>query len=902
MAHPRARHGSILLDDGRALIVGGFTYNYATLDSGAELYDPATNAFSFAGNMQGVRMDPMLAKGVAGEVLAIGGADANTDGSALVESWSVTTKAWSPRPLLSTFRNFGTATKLADGRVLVAGGLSQYDQNALTTAEIYDPVAKKWTPAGNLSGSRAFHTAWALADGRVLVAGGARRWTLVPRYSPEGGSELSSAEIYDPATNTWGITGALSSARWVAGCSPGRVANGRPIFVGGATAFGSVVSTIDAFDPAAGKWSIAATLTAPRAPLVVAYAGGSFLAAGAEVFVPSSKLADLCDVATGLCAATDSMVLARAEASATPLLDGTVLVTGGLPNIVSTSGGNVPYASAEIFGRKPSGATCAAGADCVTGQCVDGVCCDTACTESCRACDVAGSLGTCAPVTGAPHASRSCAPYLACAAGSCATSCALDANCAATHFCASNACVPKKAQATTCGGDHECASGHCVDGVCCDAACDGQCAACDLPGHAGTCTATTGAPRGGRAACAGVGVGTTCGSTCDGVDFKACHYPLGSTPCGKNTCASGVETHLSLCDGAGSCSDVPRGCAAYACDATACRNTCVTAAHCAAGYVCFKGACVPSGDLGEACSPSKGCSAGLFCTDGVCCGTASCPGGSACNAVGHEGACTKSRGTACAADAECGGGHCVDAVCCESSCGGQCEACDVPGKLGLCMPVSGAPHGTRAACDAGAGDLCKAAACDGTKDTTRCAGFANGPSVECGKASCAVATATAAGRCDGFGGCHAGDTRTCAPYACGDTACRTSCTVNTDCAAGNQCVGGACVPGNRCSDDGLASVDPSGNRSECGVYRCRADGNCGTICTATTECAPGATCDGGKCVTSAVETPSSGGCAVGGESAPGAMGVSGGLAAALAVLGARRARRRARANRSSNSR
>jgi choice-of-anchor A domain-containing protein/uncharacterized repeat protein (TIGR01451 family)/uncharacterized repeat protein (TIGR02543 family) len=54
----------------------------------------------------------------------------------------------------------------------------------------------------------------------------------------------------------------------------------------------------------------------------------------------------------------------------------------------------------------PNGSPCATANDCQSGACVDGVCCNTSCTEQCMACNLQGSVGTCAPVTGAPVGGR----------------------------------------------------------------------------------------------------------------------------------------------------------------------------------------------------------------------------------------------------------------------------------------------------------------------------------------------------------------------------------------------------------------------------------------------------------------------------------------------------------------
>jgi hypothetical protein len=61
-----------------------------------------------------------------------------------------------------------TATPLGNGRILVVGGVDEL------TAELYDPPSGTWLPAGSLNESHWAHVAVRLADGRVLVAGGGR--------------------------------------------------------------------------------------------------------------------------------------------------------------------------------------------------------------------------------------------------------------------------------------------------------------------------------------------------------------------------------------------------------------------------------------------------------------------------------------------------------------------------------------------------------------------------------------------------------------------------------------------------------------------------------------------------------------------------------------------------------
>ena len=84
-----------------------------------------------------------------------------------------------------------TATLLSSGRVLVAGGSGIVPAGDLTlfnSAELFDPDSGSWTATGGLNTGRFLYTATLLADGRVLAAGG----------GSAGFSALASAEVYDP--------------------------------------------------------------------------------------------------------------------------------------------------------------------------------------------------------------------------------------------------------------------------------------------------------------------------------------------------------------------------------------------------------------------------------------------------------------------------------------------------------------------------------------------------------------------------------------------------------------------------------------------------------------------------------------------------------------------------------
>lgn len=267
---PRYGHVAVRLGDGRVLVAGGLDDTREGLLSSAALFDPSTGVTPTE-DMSVARYQPAAALLEDGTVLVTGGLGGETS----ADRYIPTLGRWISAAAMHTPRWGHTATLLRDGRVLVAGGQCVTgcgEQLTLSSAEVYDPLSNSWAPAARMGTARYSHKATLLADGTVLVTGG--------NGDSSPTSQLTSAEIYDPSTDTWAPVPDMSVPRVEHTVTP--LDDGRVLVAGGAGK-DDYWSNSEIFDPAARQW-----------------------------------------IATG------DMTAARAGHTATPLDDGTILVAGGL--------------------------------------------------------------------------------------------------------------------------------------------------------------------------------------------------------------------------------------------------------------------------------------------------------------------------------------------------------------------------------------------------------------------------------------------------------------------------------------------------------------------------------------------------------------------------------------------
>ena len=801
----------------------------------------------------------------------------------------------------ATFSRFGSSVALSGDTLLVGASLKGSSTGA---AYVFTRTGSVWTQQALLSATDTatgadFGASVALAGNTALVgADGASGGGRVYVFTRSATTWTQSAELAPSDSGTsFGSSVALDSATALIG-SPGAMA--AYVFVGAGSAWAQQAKLTP---------SSASDTTFGHAVAIHGDTALSGMYSFNQVFV----------FARSGTSWAQQNVLTSSDATAGHQFGAAVATT---PSI-AVVGAPVASAAYTFVPALTLGSTCTTGAECISGNCIEGVCCDSICGATCSSClasRTGGSSGTCAFVSNlgadpacpatmcvaagagpaacdgaghcAPKSPSSCGLFRCnTAATACNTTCTTDLDCDFSAYCvtATGTCTTRKANGLACAVGDECKSLQCVDGACCDSACAGRCQACDVGGSVGKCTTLfSGQPHGARTAC---GDASTCSAQCDGSSPTACGAAPGvATVCATPSCAAGIATAASLCDGAGKCvAGATATCAPFVCGATACKTTCTANADCVSGDYCNGTLCQPALTLGSSCTAAEACASGA-CTDGVCCSVASCGAGATCKGS-KPGTCTKSHGSACSAGTECDSGECWGGVCCQTRCGGQCEACNLPGSPGTCQRVIGAPGSGKPSCNATDTAICARTQCDGVV-ADHCAGIVNGPTVECLPAGCSSdhGTALSASRCDGHGACAGPTKSSCAPFVCVAGVCQLSCASATDCVAGFACDGksGKCTPAATCSSDG-ASMVVGGVTTPCSPYVC-SGGACKDRCGGDSDCVTGFQCNGGVCVVPT--TASSGGCSTSGDrtgSETSSAGVLVALIAAAAI--AQRARK-----------
>jgi hypothetical protein len=553
MTAPRARHTATTLASGKVLLTGGATApGPITIYASAEIYDPtaAVGARTHAvGAMSRARLSHAATLLPSGQVLVTGGCTSQTqlytacaaDGASKVaELFDPATEAFSPLPPMLTARLNHGAVVLPNGKVLIVGGGD-------ASAELYDPLTRTFAATQPSGSPRDGRTAHLLPNGRVFVAGGStlapdlfdpvtETWSFagaLPAQLPEmlwstkpdgrlvsvGGlfpvDGINATEfMFDPLGTSPQAASFVQIATDARAAREGGAmtlaGTGELVVTGGAPCHGGC------FGPLAALASIHEDGAPPGARPVVTGAPAT-VTAGTKVVLHGAGFANGPEGGSGThgSSATNhplalwvsdegdavipGTILDFTDTAATWLVPATALHGHGL--LFISSGGVLSYGASVSIDPAGAAVPCAYDAECGSGFCADGVCCDRRCDGKCEGCSrkrkTTGDDGVCGPVPPGRDIAGRCFSQLGVA----------------------------------CKEGLECATSFCAQGVCCDSTCTGACQACNQADHAGICSPIKEG---------------ACGAACDGdhtlkqtgaPDVDCAPFKCEGPRC-KNTCAS----------------------------------------------------------------------------------------------------------------------------------------------------------------------------------------------------------------------------------------------------------------------------------------------------------------------------------------------------------------------------
>ncbi len=190
---PNTIQGLATLADGRVLLVG----RAAPSEWGAAIYDPSRGTWSDA-RANGVSLGPLIPL-LDGRVLSFPYGKNAVLYDPAKGKWDSTEPFNDVADASQLGMTSYAASRLADERILVAGGfvhrgwqglVEMEVGDTLASAEVYEPRTGTWTPTGDMTMPRSALSLTTLLDGRVFVLRGAP-------------TKPDATELYDPATGNW---------------------------------------------------------------------------------------------------------------------------------------------------------------------------------------------------------------------------------------------------------------------------------------------------------------------------------------------------------------------------------------------------------------------------------------------------------------------------------------------------------------------------------------------------------------------------------------------------------------------------------------------------------------------------------------------------------------------------
>jgi hypothetical protein len=336
IGNERAQVPAVPLDDGRILLAGG---GGANLDQ-CEVYDPRTQEYSPVAALNQGRLGHTVTKLADGTVMVAGGSDINLVALSSAEVYDPANNTWTTVGAMGSPRVTHTANLLPDGRVLIAGGSTDVSSvlnaatSAVKTTEYYDPGTQTFSAGPSLARPHTGHSAVTLANGDVVVGGGAT-WTTIIIKVP---SLTNTAQVFSGSAFTFGSELSMKAARVAPGTA--LLASGKVLFaggIGGSITSLSDLSSAELFDPAGPSFATTGSMSIARATMAALLlpASGDVLVAGGttgtDITNPSpTDVVERFDPNSGTFTLAASLALPRAAPGAIVLQNGLAALFGGV--------------------------------------------------------------------------------------------------------------------------------------------------------------------------------------------------------------------------------------------------------------------------------------------------------------------------------------------------------------------------------------------------------------------------------------------------------------------------------------------------------------------------------------------------------------------------------------------
>ena len=271
-----------------------------------------------------------------GEILVVGGLDRDDPNVTNTESELVNVKTGAVSVLRQQLegRLHQTMTRALEDKVVVAGGVKFLTTHwdPVDSVDVFQPVDKKWIAASPMIEPRSDHAAVALQTGMVMVIGG-----------NQGPRLLQSVEIYDVKNDRWFRAAPLPLPRTE--LSAFTLADGRVLVAGGIEASGTPTDTTWIYNPPKDEWTEGPKMWVPRVQhAAVQLTNGDILFIGGDG--AASGTSERFDVKLERFIISGTLVDPRQAARAAQLPDGRVVLVGGMP---PRNDEFAPLRSAEIW-------------------------------------------------------------------------------------------------------------------------------------------------------------------------------------------------------------------------------------------------------------------------------------------------------------------------------------------------------------------------------------------------------------------------------------------------------------------------------------------------------------------------------------------------------------------------